>query len=60
MGELRKSIESMTAKLDASEAAEKERGAAEEEKHAAEVAKMQAANATIKEELEMMLAPPRK
>ena len=42
------------------ETVEKERGAVEEEKHAAEVAKLQAGNLTLKEELEMLLAPPRK
>jgi len=60
MAELEATIEALTTKLDAFEAAEKDKAAAEEEKHAAEVAKMTAANATLKEELEMMLAPPRK
>jgi hypothetical protein len=39
------------------EATEKERCAEDEAKHEAEVAKLQAANTTIKEELETLLAP---
>lgn len=41
------------------EAAEALRSAAEEEKHGAEVAKLQASIATLREELESLLAPPR-
>ena len=53
-------MEVLTAKADTLEAAEKERSDAEQEKHSAEVAKLQAANLTLKEELDMLLAPPKK
>ena len=53
-------MESLATKVSTLEAAEKERSAAEQEKHTAEVAKLQAINVTLKEELEMLLSPPRK
>ena len=60
LGDLEKTALAIEEKIASMEATEKERGAAEEEKHAAEVAKLQAGNTTLKEELEMLLAPPRK
>ena len=57
---MEKTAEALTGKIESLAAVEKERGAADEEKHAAEVAKLQAGNVTLKEELEMLLAPPRK
>lgn len=53
-------VETLTAKADNMETAEKEREEAEQEKHKAEVEKLQATNVTLKEELDMLLAPPRK
>ena len=60
IAELEALVATLTAKFDATEVSEKEKAAIEEEKHAAEVEKMKAANATLKDELEAMLAPPRK
>jgi dynein light intermediate chain len=60
IAELEAIIETLTAKFDATEVSEKEKAAVEEEKHTVEVEKMKAANATLKDELEAMLAPPRK
>ena len=53
-------METLTAKAESLEAVEKDFSEAEQEKHAAEVAKLQATNVTLKEELDMLLAPPRK
>ena len=60
LADLDRVVEALGTKVATLEAAEKERSAAEQEKHAAEVAKLQAINVTLKEELEMLLAPPRK
>ena len=60
LADLEKTAESLAGRIESLAAVEKERSAAEEEKHAAEVAKLQAGNTTLKEELEMLLAPPRK
>ena len=60
VAELDRVVESLVGRLGTLESTERERSAAEAEKHAAEVAKLQATNATLKEELEMLLAPPRK
>ncbi len=60
MADLEGTVASLTAKLDVIEATEKERVAEAETAHQAEVAKLQAANATIKEELESLLAPQKK
>ncbi len=60
LGDLEKTAAAIEARIASLEAVEKERGAADEEKHATEVAKLQAGNVTLKEELEMLLAPPRK
>jgi hypothetical protein len=60
LADLDRGVEALGTKVATLEAAEKERSAAEQEKHAAEVAKLQAINVTLKEELEMLLAPPRK
>ena len=60
MSDLERVVETLTAKAENMEAAEKEREEAEQEKHKAEVEKLQATNVTLKEELDMLLAPPRK
>ena len=57
---MEKAVETLTAKAESLEAVEKDFSEAEQEKHAAEVAKLQATNVTLKEELDMLLAPPRK
>ncbi len=56
LDDLEKTAESLAGRLDALAAVEKERTAAEDEKHAAEVAKLQAGNATLKEELEVCVS----
>ena len=60
LADLERAVESLSGKAATLESSEAERSAAEQEKHAAEVAKLQATNVTLKEELEMLLAPPRK
>ena len=60
LADLDRAVESLSGKAATLESSEAERSAAEQEKHAAEVAKLQATNVTLKEELEMLLAPPRK
>lgn len=60
VAELEQTVETLTAKCEEVEASEKQRSAAEEEKHAGEVAKLQQANQTLREELESLLAPPRR
>ncbi len=60
LAELGQVVETISAKVATVESAEKEHSAAEQEKHAAEVTKLQGSITTLKEELEMLLAPPRK
>ena len=60
VSELEKSVESMLNKTSNLEAADKERYASDEQKHAAEVAKLQAINESLKDNLEGLLAPPRR
>lgn len=60
IADLEGTVETLAAKLDSAEATEKDRFAEDEAKHQAEVQKLQAGNATIKEELESLLAPSKK